>query len=122
MKMKRLGSIVLEALKRHNRATVTQIARDLDLPRQTISGWLDRLMDRGFCHICDWEVGTKGQLARVYRYGAGVNVDHAEANKYKEERMGNRENFRHKISTKFPDIGRCDVAASWVTPRENHHV
>lgn len=122
MKHGTLTRQVLAALNRLGRGTATEIAAELSLPRKPVAQALTTIHEAGMSHVCDWQINEKGKTSRVYRYGEGVNVTRWNAETLKEERMTGGEGFRHKISRKFPDVGRCDVAASWVTPKESHHV
>jgi hypothetical protein len=114
MKHGTLTRSVLAALKRLNRGTVNEIAADLNLPRKPVAQALATILEANMSHVCDWQVGENGKTARVFRYGEGCNVTRWKAETLKEERTISREGFRHTIRKNFPNVGRCDIASSWI--------
>ena len=89
---------IYNALKRLQKASSSQIARVTNKPKGTVTTALKALLDAGQIHIGDWEINSRGQMARIYYWGKGVDV--------REPMIAGRE------KVKF--IPRPDDAAAWL--------
>ena len=91
------GKSVVRALERLSRATAYELAKEVSKTSKDVVASLKSLHSQSKIHIGDYQITSRGKLAKVWFWGDGDDV---------------REPMLNQDKTRF--VPRADVAAWWM--------
>ena len=91
------GKSVARALERLSRATAYELAREVNKPSKDVVASLNTLYSQSKIHVGDYQITSRGKLAKVWFWGDADDV---------------REPMLNQDKTRF--VPRPDVAVWWM--------
>ena len=91
------GKSVARALERLSRATANDLAREVSKQSKDVISSLNTLYSQSKIHVGDYQIISRGKLAKVWFWGDGDDV---------------REPMLNKDKTRF--VPRADIAVWWM--------
>lgn len=100
---------ILNGLAELERASSSELAEHLDIPKSTVDVTIKEFYKRGRVHVSGWVANKQGTYLRVYSYGEGADA--------KQPIKSSSPKKAYPLAG-TPDAvlyPRCDTAASWLT-------